>query len=345
MKISHEFILTLQQLRGFGPKKIEQVAAAISESHLQSMGLEELYDLLEELRNNGRLKGLSSFPEYEQVEHACRIAGMIMRRSEDQGIKMVSRYDTDFPTNLLHTVNEKGKLDIPVLLFYKGDLSITKKPAVAIIGTREPSPQGKLAGERLGEYFANHGFNVVSGLALGCDTAGHRGALTSSQGTTTAFLAHGLDSVYPPENTVLAEEILDRGGLLMSEYAIGEHVNRNYLVNRDRLQAALADSTIVIQTGIKGGTMHAVNATLAAGKRVYAVEYKVAIPGGRDTGNIWLVKEGMALPIRSDNQEAILNSIIKCSSHAVIESVGSDSREDGLHDANYPVGSLFNSWE
>ena len=345
MTISHEFILTLQQLRGFGPKKIEQVAAAISESHFHSMGLEELYDLLEELHREGRLKGLSSFPEFEQVEHACHVAGMITRRSEDLGIKMVSRYDTDFPTNLLRTVNEKGKLDIPVLLFYKGDLSITKKPAVAIIGTREPSPHGELAGERLGEFFANHGFNVVSGLALGCDTAGHRGALKSSEGVTTAFLAHGLDSIYPPENTALAEEIVVRGGLLMSEYAVGEHVNRNYLVSRDRLQAALADATIVIQTGIKGGTMHAVNATLAAGKRVYSVEYKVVIPEGRDTGNKWLVKEGNALPIRSDNQEAILNAILKSSSHPLSGPDAPDSKDNGVHDASYPIGSLFNSWE
>lgn len=340
MTISHELILTLQQLRGFGPKKIEQVAAAISESHFISMGLEELYDLLEELHRAGRLKGLSAFPEFDQVEDASHVAGRIMRWSEDQGIKMVSRYDSDFPTNLLNTVNEKGKPDIPILLFYKGDLSITKRPAVAIIGTREPSPQGKLAGEKLGEYFSAHGFNVVSGLALGCDSAGHRGALKATEGTTTAFLAHGLDSVYPPENSSLAEEIVAKGGLLMSEYAIGEHVNRNYLVNRDRLQAALADATIVIQTGIKGGTMHAVNATLAAGKRVYAVEYKVFIPDGRDSGNRWLVSEGKATPLRSDNQEAVLNALIKSSAPTV-----SGSMDDGPHDSNYPPGTLFNNWD
>ena len=340
MTISHEFILTLQQLRGFGPKKIEQIAAAISESHFNSMGLGELYDLIEELHRAGRLKGLSTFPEFDQVEHASRVAGRIMRRSEDLGIKMVSRYDSDFPANLLKTVNEKGKPDIPILLFYKGDLSITKKPAVAIIGTREPSPQGKLAGERLGEFFSSHGFNVVSGLALGCDSAGHRGALKSEKGATTAFLAHGLDSVYPPENTSLAEEITAKGGLLMSEYAVGEHVNRNFLVNRDRLQAALADATIVIQTGVKGGTMHAVNATLASGKRVYAVEYKVFIPDGRDSGNKWLVNERRAKPIRSDNQETILSDILNASSHAL-----SGSADSGQHDSNYPPGSLFNNWD
>ena len=340
MTITHEFILTLQQLRGFGPKKIEQIAVAISESHFESMGLRELFDLIKELHRAGRLKGLSSFPEFDQLEHACHVAGMIMHRSEEQGIKMVSRYDSDFPANLLNTVNEKGKSDIPILLFYKGNLSITKKPAVAIIGTREPSPQGKLAGEKLGEYFSAHGFNVVSGLALGCDSAGHRGALKSTEGATTAFLAHGLDSVYPPENTSLAEEIVAKGGLLMSEYAIGEHVNRNFLVNRDRLQAALADATIVIQTGIKGGTMHAVNATLAAGKRVYAVEYKAIIPDKRDAGNKWLVSEGMAQTINSDTQEDVLNAVLKSSSRPI-----SDSGNVGQHDFNYPLGSLFNNWD
>ena len=341
MVISHEFILTLQKLRGFGPKKIETIAQAISESRFKTMGLEDLYDVLVGLREAGKLKGISTFPGIEDIEEANLNARYIIRESGKLGIKTVSRYDDDFPKNLLNTVDEKGKPDVPVLLYYMGDLSVSQKPAVAIIGTREPSSQGKIAGEALGEFFSSKGFNIVSGLAVGCDTAGHRGALKSAAGSTTAFLAHGLNTVYPPENKGLAEEIVAKGGLLMSEYPVGEHVNRNYLVSRDRLQAALADATLVIQTGVKGGTMHAVNATLAAGKKVYAVEYNQFIPDDRDTGNKWLISNGRAIPMRSHDMNNLLEYIQ--SKHNPQESDSEiDSKKDDIpHDPDYHQGTLF----
>ena len=341
MVISHEFILTLQKLRGFGPKKIETIAQAISESRFKTMGLEDLYDVLVGLREAGKLKGISTFPGIEDIEEANLNARYIIRESGKLGIKTVSRYDDDFPKNLLNTVDEKGKPDVPVLLYYMGDLSVSQKPAVAIIGTREPSSQGKIAGEALGEFFSSKGFNIVSGLAVGCDTAGHRGALKSAAGSTTAFLAHGLDTVYPPENKGLAEEIVAKGGLLMSEYPVGEHVNRNYLVSRDRLQAALADATLVIQTGVKGGTMHAVNATLAAGKKVYAVEYNQFIPDDRDAGNKWLTSNGRAIPMRSHDMNNLLEYIQ--SKHNPQESDSEiDSKKDDIpHDPDYHQGTLF----
>lgn len=343
MIISHEFILTLQKLRGFGSKKIETIAQAISESQFKTMSLEDLYDVLVNLHKAGRLKGIVSMPAYEDLKEANLNARYIIHKSEELGIKIVSRYDNDFPKNLLDTVNEKGKPDVPVLLYYKGDLSVTAKPTVAIIGTREPSPQGKMASETFGEFFSSHGFNIVSGLAIGCDTAGHRGALRSAAGSTTAFLAHGLDYIYPPENKSLAEEIVAKGGLLMSEYPIGEYVNRNYLVSRDRLQAALADATLVIQTGINGGTMHAVNAALAAGKTVYAVEYKVTIPEDRDAGNKWLICGKEAIALRSENQDEVLERILK-SRIPAIELTVSDEVKCPLHqDPSYPKGTLFNN--
>lgn len=343
MTVSHEILLSLQGLSGFGPKKIETIAYACADSPYKSLSIKELYGLLVDLHKSGKLKGLSSFPNLEDLERSNQKACQIIRRSEDMGVKIVSRYDSDFPINLQKTVNEKGKLDIPVLLFYKGNLSITEKPAIAIVGTREPSPHGTIAGERYGELFAKSGFNVVSGLALGCDTAGHHGALKHDNGVTTAFLAHGLDTVYPPENKTLAEEIVARGGLLMSEYSIGEHVNRNFLVNRDRLQAALADATLVIQTGLQGGTMHAVNATLAAQKPLYAVEYKVSIPGDCDAGNKWLINSKKALPLRSDNQEDVIKILLdRKLFHS--QKTETANTEDGIpHDSYFDKGTLFNN--
>lgn len=120
---------------------------------------------------------------------------------------------------------------------------------------------------------------------------------------TTAFLANGLDweSIYPKENLELARNIIEKGGLLLSEYPVGQSCGRYGLVARDRLQAGLSYATVVIQTGEKGGTMHAVNATINSGKLLFAVEYK----NGEDAthekvqGNVKLIREGKAHPLRS----------------------------------------------
>jgi DNA processing protein len=123
------------------------------------------------------------------------------------------------------------------------------------------------------KYFAEKGFNIVSGLALGCDTIAHKGAL-SVNGTTTAILAHGLQMISPKRNEFIAKEILEKGGLLLSEYLFGVPAYNTSFVERDRLQAGLAIATIVIQTGIKGGTMHAVRTTINNNKILAVVNYK-----------------------------------------------------------------------
>lgn len=122
-------------------------------------------------------------------------------------------------------------------------------------------------------------------------------------GATTAFLANGLDwaSIYPKENLNLAKDIVTKGGLLLSEYPIGQTCGKYSLVARDRLQAGLSYATIVIQTGERGGTMHAVNATINSKKPLFAVEYKTYEDTKHDKvqGNIELIKDGKAHPLRS----------------------------------------------
>ena len=148
-------------------------------------------------------------------------------------------------------------------------------------------------------------------MAIGCDTAGHHGALKCDNGKTTAFLAHGLDSVYPPENEKLAAEIVERGGLLMSEYPIGDAVNRYYLVARDRLQAALSAATIVIQTGIHGGTNHAANTTLISKKPLFCVKYNDSLLMSHDNvvGNKTLVAKGAKFITSCDFVDIIKQSL------------------------------------
>ena len=282
--------MALTRLKGFGPKSVHSLGLLSKGISIESY--QELTNFvnaaIEDKKNKIRAKSIDSF----LMRNALQEAEEIIARSEEMGIRTISFLDKDYPSNLHHTIDEEGHPSVPAILFYKGDISICQMPAIAIIGTREPTPNGEKAGKYLGQLYAQEGFNIVSGLAIGCDTCGHQGALSTPNGITTAFLAHGLDKVYPKENGELAEEIVNRGGLLMSEYPIGTDVNRYNLVARDRLQAALADAIVVIQTGEKGGTLHASNTALKAKKPLFCVRYITPEPWDKIAGNVMLVGKG-----------------------------------------------------
>lgn len=305
MALSPEMILTLQQLDGFGTKTIFKIAQQIS---TPPSSLKELYDFLKTLKGK-RIQSIS----LEDIIDANDIAKKIIDVSSKHFIDFVGYYDSDFPTMLRTTINEDGKLDPPMLLWYRGNLSVTSMPGLAVIGTREPTPDGVAGGTYLSGEFAKRKLNIISGLAVGCDSAGHIGALKVG-GITTAILANGLDtnSIYPTENKELAETIVEQGGLLLSEYPVGQGVKSYALVARDRLQAALSKATLVIQTGIKGGTMHAANTTLVSKKPLYAMKFKDSITNNHEKcmGNAYLVSQGATFISGNDNIDQIASSII-----------------------------------
>ncbi|SFW84041.1 DNA-processing protein DprA [Chitinophaga sancti] len=248
-------------------------------------------DLLDFLNEKGKSYRL---PFYSQDDFNSAIidAERILTDSEKQGIKMLSYKDDNYPVLL------KKSNDYPIILNYKGNINLLNEmPTVAIIGTREPTEWGMKFGIRLSEVFAEQKFNVVSGLAKGCDAAGHRGAL-NVKGITTAVLAHGLDKVYPKENKPLAAEILENGGLLVSEYFVGQGALSNFFVERDRIQAGLSLGTIVIETDVKGGTMHTVGFTLDNGRILSAVNHPENLKKEPKTqGNQLLIRERKARPV------------------------------------------------
>ena len=289
MALSAEHILTLSLLKGVGARTVLKVALQVQES---LSTVEELWQFWQGFSGKG--KRLEAITKTDNLQ-ASRMARSLIERSEKASVGLVGYFDDAFPDKLRQAINEEGKLDPPLFLWYRGDLSIARLPGVAIIGTRDALPEGMAGGSYLGGEFARRGFNIISGLALGSDTAGHTGALKVG-GKTTAFLADGLDnaSIYPPENRSLAEEIVSKGGLLLSEYPIGQTVNRYGLVARDRLQASLADATVVVHTGIKGGTMHAANITLKAGKPLFVMRFKGEATNRHERclGNALLVEKG-----------------------------------------------------
>ena len=174
-----------------------------------------------------------------------------MNDSANNNIQLIDYTSEKYPELLKHI------LDPPLLLSCLGNTDAISRKSVAIVGTREPSENGYEKSIEISEFFTEQGYSIVSGLALGCDTAAHIGCL-NKKGNTIAVLAHGLQTIYPKENKQLADKILDGGGLLISEYFYGTAPRPNYFIERDRIQAGMSQSVIVIETGTSGGSLHSV---------------------------------------------------------------------------------------
>ena len=193
MALKKELILTLTCLKevdvkGVGPKKILVIGNTIIDKGLCIESLKDLSVLMKGMKEKAINK-----VTLEDLEKANKYALNIIAASKANGIELVGYYDDEFPESLRKTVDEEGKLNPPLLLWYRGDLSITQLPGIAVIGTREPTDEGIIGGKYLAGEFAKRGFNIVSGLAVGCDTCGHQGALEAG-GKTTAILAKALSS-------------------------------------------------------------------------------------------------------------------------------------------------------
>lgn len=186
----------------------------------------------------------------------------------------------------------------PVLLYAKGDLSALQTAyKVAVIGTRTPTEHGAKVARRLGQIFAEEGLCVVSGLANGCDENGHKGALDAG-GKTIAILPSPLDNIMPESNRELADRIVSSGGLLLTEYGPGHAVQRGNYIERDRLQSALSQAVVVVETEKTGGTMHTVNFALEQKRLLACYRHSSKYNDVPQTeGNRMLLEGGKATPV------------------------------------------------
>ena len=186
--------------------------------------------------------------------------------------------------------------DAPKTVYAMGNLRLlTEGKKVAIIGARKADRKGYEAAYRLAQQYTALGYVVVSGLALGCDTAAHQGCIDAG-GKTIAIVATGLDRVHPVENTALQERILEKDGLILSEQPLGVKANPTRLVARNRLQSALSDPVVVAQCPERSGTLHTVRFALKYGKEVRAVDF--GFSNDANAGNRQLIASGQALAIK-----------------------------------------------
>lgn len=186
-------------------------------------------------------------------------------------IKITTFLDKDFPEAL------KSLDNAPAVLYYKGSLGGLKANSVAIVGARKMTLYGQEVTEKFSRELAGFGITIISGLARGVDTTAHKACL-SAKGLTVAVLGNGLDSVYPPENKNLAEEIIKRGGAVISEYPPGSPALPSNFALRNRIISGLSSCVLVIEGAKKSGTLLTASHAAQQGKTVLAVPGQITSP-------------------------------------------------------------------
>jgi DNA processing protein len=181
--------------------------------------------------------------------------------------------------------------DPPLRLYVEGQVSDWRRPAVAVVGSRNPTAAGEEFAFHLAHGLAEHGIVVVSGLALGIDSAAHKGAMAAG-GMTIAVCGTGLDIVYPRQNRTLADQIKATGGLV-SEFCIGTGVRAHHFPRRNRLISGLTLGTVVVEAGRRSGSLITARNAAEQGREVFAVPGSVFSPLSR--GPNALIRDGARL--------------------------------------------------
>lgn len=238
-------LLTLSALQGVGTKTLSSLEKL---KDISSYSLEELVIML-------GLKDITSTDLLIAAEFAYKNINFAISKNHS----IISFFDDIYPDTL------KVTDDRPAILYCAGNINILNNKSLAVIGTREPTLHGERIAKNITQWFSNRGWNIISGLAKGIDSIAHRTTIDYG-GKTVAVMAQGLEKIYPAENKKLAQDIIESGGLLVSEYSYGSHTFRNNFVQRDRIQAGLSAGVLMVQSDLKGGSLHASRSAINYGR-------------------------------------------------------------------------------
>jgi DNA processing protein len=209
-----------------------------------------------------------------------------MTRVLEVGGAILTPSDEAYPERLMEIY------DPPAVLWVRGDTGQLARPGVAVVGTRHPSTYGSGMAEMLSRDLAVRRLVIFSGMARGVDTAAHKGAL-EARGKTVAVWGTGIDVIYPKENKRLAEQIVESGGAIVSEFPLGTFPAPQNFPVRNRILSGLSVGVLVIEAGEHSGTRITARLAMEQNRDVYAV------PGNVTNKNAWgpntLIKQGAKL--------------------------------------------------
>jgi DNA processing protein len=215
--------------------------------------------------------------------------------------------------------------DAPLVLFVEGTADTLSLPQLAIVGSRNPTQLGRDTARQFAQHLAGAGLAITSGLALGIDAAGHRGALAAG-GCTIAVIGCGLDAVYPREHVGLAAEI-SASGALVSEMPTGTPPLRQHFPRRNRLISGLSLGTLVVEAALQSGSLITARLASEQGREVFAIPGSIHNPMAR--GCHRLIRQGAKLVETADDIFAELGALLeglRTATRAEAPDVQADSR-------------------
>ena len=206
--------------------------------------------------------------------------------ADQSGHRILSLTSPDYPL-LLREIP-----DPPALLFLNGDHARLQTPQLAIVGSRNPSPGGLDNAHQFAGHLAGVGLTITSGLALGIDAASHRGAL-DNHGPTLAVMGTGPDRIYPARHRDLAQEIVESGGVVLTEFPTGTQPRPENFPRRNRIISGLSLGTLVVEAAPRSGSLTTARHAIDQGREVFAIPGSIHNPMAR--GCHALIRQGAKL--------------------------------------------------
>ena len=287
-------LLALASAKGLGPRTIKVLVEHLGDGESVLSASE------------GALKGVPGIgpAAVRAVREARRsvVADEVQKKAQRLGVTVLGLTDPHYPPIL------RMIYDPPTVLYVRGALPATftnpvaHVKAVGVVGTRNASEYALRVTESLAKDLAAARVVVVSGLALGVDSAAHKGALAAQGGQTVAVLGSGVDVIYPRQNQALAKQIAQQGGAVISEYALGTSPHARNFPGRNRIINGLCQGVVVVEAGEKSGALITSDYASNEGRTVFAIPGRIGDPNSK--GSLSLLKQGAALV---ENAQDILN--------------------------------------
>jgi len=247
-------------------------------------------DALPYLSSRGGRNAPLKAPSIDDVESE-------IEQIENIGARIITSADDDFPPLLKHIAASP-----PILSIIGGDI-INSENTVAIVGSRNASAAGNRMANILATDLADAGYIIVSGLARGIDASAHKASVLSG---TIAVLAGGLDNIYPSENIPLAKEIVENGGLLISEMPLGYQAKARDFPRRNRLVSGISKGIVIVEAAKRSGSLITARLALEQNREVFAVPGSPLDPRSNGTNN--LIQQGATLVINANDIIDVLDS-------------------------------------
>ncbi len=278
--------LSLNLIDGLGGESIRRLLVALGSP---TAVLSASVSTLERIVKAPIAKRIKQGADRSRIHHA-------LKWLEDPINTIITLADTEYPLQLLNIT------DPPPLLYFKGRRELLQQPALAVVGSRNATPQGLVNAEAFSEAASNAGLCIISGMALGIDTAAHEGGLRGSA-ASIAVVGTGLDIVYPAKNHPLAHKLAKEGALI-SEFPLGTPaIGRNF-PRRNRIISGMSRGCLIVEAALRSGSLITARQALDQGREVMAIPGSIHSPLSK--GCHALIKQGAKLV---ENTQDILDEL------------------------------------